>query len=94
MVQHVDAALSALEDLIQWSYDRYTNIELEDGQEEEKEEEVYRVHPHHIRRANQIAGSFLVRVVAGEMSGGDEERTEKAARLVAHLSGRGGEWVL
>ncbi|KAI8364796.1 putative methyltransferase-domain-containing protein [Radiomyces spectabilis] len=82
-----------MEQLVQWSYDRYTNIELVDGEEEEKEEDTYRVHPHDIMRANQLAGPLLLKIVSGEMlleDDLDDERSNRAARLLAHLSGRGG----
>ncbi|KAI9498668.1 putative methyltransferase-domain-containing protein [Zychaea mexicana] len=85
----IDAALDMLEQLILWSYDRYTNIELEDGCEEEGEEQTYRVHPHDIVRANQICGSFLVKIVSGDWGEWQDDRVDKAARLLAHLSGRG-----
>ena len=86
----IDSALDMLEQIIQWSYDRYTNIELEDGYEE-GEEETWRVHPRHIVRANQICGSFLVKIVSGDLGEWQDDRGEKAARLLAHLSGRGGK---
>ncbi|KAI8139542.1 putative methyltransferase-domain-containing protein [Fennellomyces sp. T-0311] len=85
----IDAALGLLDQLIQWSYDRYTNIELEDGCEEEGEEQTYRVHPRDISRANQICGSFLIKIVSGDLGEWDDDRVDTAARLLAHLSGRG-----
>ncbi|KAG0175710.1 Vacuolar protein-sorting-associated protein 28 [Apophysomyces sp. BC1034] len=90
--EHLDSILDHLDDLIQWSYDRYTNIELEDGREEEKEEEANQIQSQHISQANQMASSVLVKIVAGEMVVGDDkddERMERAARILAHLSGRG-----
>ncbi|KAF7723176.1 hypothetical protein EC973_002311 [Apophysomyces ossiformis] len=89
---HLDTAFDQLDDLIRRSYDRYTNIELEDGKEEEKEEETDRVYPHHITQANHMASAILVKVVAGDMSVGDDkddDRMERAAKILAHLSGRG-----
>lgn len=92
LLDQIDAVYDLLERLIQWSYDRYTNIELEDGHEQDKEEDTYRVRPQDITQANQIAGNLLIRIVAGKIGHLDEERMETAARLLAHLSGRGGKY--
>ncbi|KAL1927852.1 hypothetical protein VTP01DRAFT_3257 [Rhizomucor pusillus] len=89
LLESIDAVYDLLERLIQWSYDRYTNIELQDGHEEDKEEDTYRVRPQDVVRANQIARNLLVRTVAGKLGDVGEERMETAARLLAHLSGRG-----
>ncbi|ORY96681.1 putative methyltransferase-domain-containing protein [Syncephalastrum racemosum] len=90
---HLDTALDLLDRLIQHSYDRFTNIELEDGREEEGEDDTHRVLSHHIARANTIASSLLVKIVSGEILSGDDQadsdRVDRAAQLLAHLSGRG-----
>lgn len=94
LLESIDAVYDLLERLIQWSYDRYTNIELQDGHEEDKEEDTYRIRPQDVVRANQIARNLLVRTVAGKLGDVGEERMETAARLLAHLSGRGGKLLL
>ena len=89
--QEMDTALTLLEQLVQQSYDCFTTIELSDGQEmhDDAEDSENRVTQDHIRQANRIASAFLVKIVSGEM-GWDDEQVERAARLLAHLSGRGG----
>lgn len=91
--QEIDSALTLLEQLVQQSYDCYTTIELSDGQEmhDDAEDSETRVTQDHIGQANRIASAFLVKIVSGEM-GWDDEQVERAARLLAHLSGRGGRF--
>lgn len=92
--QEVDAALTLLEQLVQQSYDCYTTIELSDGQEMHDEEGAEnRVTQDHIQQANKVAGAFLVKIVSGLMEL-DDEQVERAARLLAHLSGRGGMYKM
>ncbi|KAI9321209.1 putative methyltransferase-domain-containing protein [Dichotomocladium elegans] len=43
----------------------------------------------YLQKANKIANQTLVKIVAGDLTS-DDDRIEKAARLIAHLAGRGG----
>ncbi|CAO3598932.1 unnamed protein product [Absidia cylindrospora] len=87
--------LEALNDLVSRSYDQYTNLELEDAIMDDYDINSTfqeRVTVKDIVRANQLVGSLLVRMISGELLVGDDQdddRMEQAAKLLAHMSGRG-----
>ncbi|KAI8078717.1 putative methyltransferase-domain-containing protein [Halteromyces radiatus] len=87
--------LQTVDGLVSRSYDQYIDLEvLPDGLETNFPD---RVTWRDISRANQLVGSTLVRMVSGELMANDEqddERMEMAARLLAHLSGRGAAGAL
>ncbi|KAL0076201.1 putative methyltransferase-domain-containing protein [Phycomyces blakesleeanus] len=80
METQIDSMLSLLEDLIDRSYDRFATLD--------DEEEIRPVKSQDIQKARQLTQTILVRIVSGEMSIADEQ-IDRAAKAMAHLSGRG-----
>ncbi|KAI8337997.1 putative methyltransferase-domain-containing protein [Chlamydoabsidia padenii] len=95
MGQTMTDMLQTLMELVSRSYDQYTNLELQDDtvDDDDLNDTFYdRVTVKDIARANQLVGNMLVRIISGELLANDDqddERMEQAAKLLAHMSGRG-----
>ncbi|KAI8352100.1 putative methyltransferase-domain-containing protein [Blakeslea trispora] len=66
-------------------------MSLEDHGQDEIE--LYRVHPQDLVRARQYTNAILLKLISLEYlfnDDQDDERMERASRLLAHMSGRGG----
>ncbi|RUS27328.1 putative methyltransferase-domain-containing protein [Jimgerdemannia flammicorona] len=97
----ITATLADLESLIKLSYERYTyTMNDADGTNPDKDATIT---PDDMRRLRRAAVPWLVKVVAGEWAvthenedaGGDQEEVmERAANLMAHMSGRSGSGAM
>lgn len=91
----MDSLLDALDSLILLSADRF--MTLGDSNSNDIEDETYKqyiVHPHDIIQAKGYSSSLLLKLISTEMmfnDDKDDERMERASRLLAHMSGRGGK---
>lgn len=92
--QFVDTLLDVLDDLIRLSADRFMSLgdtvhfEIQDDEYEQ-----YIVHPDDIIRAKSFSSSILLKLISADLlfeDDRDDERIERASRLLAHMSGRGG----
>ncbi|KAI8065464.1 putative methyltransferase-domain-containing protein [Gongronella butleri] len=84
----LDQLLDGLDTFVNRMYDRYATLEDAPTAMDEPE----RVTLYHLQRANQVVSNILLRLVSSEcvvLDDKDDERMEHAARLMAHLSGRG-----
>lgn len=84
----VDKMLDKLDELLELS----THIYLDLNFPEEQEEHCV-VSFNDIRKASEMTSSILLKLVSCEIMFNDEqddERIERASRLLAHMSGRGG----
>ncbi|KAI7897967.1 putative methyltransferase-domain-containing protein [Cokeromyces recurvatus] len=92
--KNVDKLLDLLDELIQLSADRFMSLgdsEHFDIQEEDHEQQ-YIVHPDDLIRARDYSNSVLLKIISTEFifhDDKDDERIERASRIVAHMSGRG-----
>jgi hypothetical protein len=60
---------------------------------QDEEYEQYIVHPNDILRAKTFSSSILLKLISADLlfeDDQDDERMERASRLLAHMSGRGG----
>jgi hypothetical protein len=92
--QYTDTLLDVLDDLIRLSADRFMSLGDADHFEiQDQEYEQYIVHPNDILRAKAFSSSILLKLISAELlfeDDQDDERMERASRLLAHMSGRGG----
>lgn len=90
----IDNLLDVLDDLIRLSADRFMSLgDIDHDDIEEEEYEQYIVHPNDIIRAKGYSSAILLKLISAEIlfeDDKDEERMERASRLLAHMSGRGG----
>ncbi|GAA5802710.1 hypothetical protein HPULCUR_008184 [Helicostylum pulchrum] len=88
-----DTLLDLLDTLIQLSADRF--MTLGDSNIEDSENEAYQqyvIHPTDIIKAKGYASGLLLKIISTEIlfeDDKDDERMERASRLLAHMSGRG-----
>lgn len=91
---YIDNLLDVLDDLIRLSADRFMSLgDIDHDEIEEEEYEQYIVHPNDIIKAKEYSSSILLKLISTEILFGDDkddERMERASRLLAHMSGRGG----
>ncbi|KAI8077484.1 putative methyltransferase-domain-containing protein [Thamnidium elegans] len=91
--RNYDNLLDLLDNLIQLSADRF--MTLGDSNIEDSENEAYQqyvIHPTDIIKAKGYAGGLLLKIISTEIlfnDDKDDERMERASRLLAHMSGRG-----
>ncbi|OBZ86555.1 Protein-lysine N-methyltransferase rrg1 [Choanephora cucurbitarum] len=86
---YIDQLLDVLDNLIQLSADRFMCLG-DYGQDDEYEP--YIVHPQDLIRARQYTNTILLKLISAEYlfeDDRDDERMERASRLLAHMSGRG-----
>lgn len=92
--------LESLNELIARSLIIYFSLDLkedEDNNYDAEEEEYNRVTPADISKANKLIGNILLKIVSGELilnDDKDDDRMEQAAKIIAHLSGRGGTFLI
>lgn len=91
---YIDRLLDVLDDLIRLSADRFMSLgDVDHDDIEEEEYEQYIVHPNDIIRAKGYSSAILLKLISAEIlfeDDKDDERMERASRLLAHMSGRGG----
>lgn len=91
---YIDSLLDVLDDLIRLSADRFMSLgDIDHDDIEEEEYEQYIVHPNDIIRAKGYSSPILLKLISAEVlfeDDKDDERMERASRLLAHMSGRGG----
>ena len=91
---YVDNLLDVLDDLIRLSADRFMSLgDVDHDEIEDEEYEQYIVHPNDIIRAKEYSSSILLKLISTEIlfeDDKDDERMERASRLLEHMSGRGG----
>jgi hypothetical protein len=88
--KYIDSLLDVLDELIQLSADRF--MSLDDDEEEESEQ--YIIHPNDIIKAKEFSSFLLLKLISTELIFNDDQddtRIERASRLLAHMSGRGGK---
>lgn len=94
---HVDALLDSLDKLISLSADRFMTLgDSNHNDIEDEEYEQYIVHPNDLIKAKSFCSSILLKLISTELTFEDEkddERMERASRLLAHMSGRGGMYI-
>ncbi|CAO3608327.1 unnamed protein product [Mucor fragilis] len=90
---YIDSLLDVLDDLIRLSADRFMSLgDIDHDDIEEEEYEQYIVHPNDIIRAKGYSSPILLKLISAEVlfeDDKDDERMERASRLLAHMSGRG-----
>lgn len=90
---HVDALLDSLDKLVSLSADRFMTLgDSNHNDIEDEEYEQYIVHPNDLIKAKGFCSSILLKLISTELIFEDEkddERMERASRLLAHMSGRG-----
>jgi hypothetical protein len=93
---YIDSLLDVLDSLILLSADRFMTLGDSNSNDIEDEEyEQYIVHPEDIIKAKGYSSSLLLKLISTEMmfnDDKDDERMERASRLLAHMSGRGGKF--
>lgn len=83
-----DQLLDLLDNLIQQSADRFMSLGDADHMNiEEDDYSPYIVHPDDLIQAKNYTNVILLRLISNEE---DEVRMERASRILAHMSGRGG----
>lgn len=88
---YIDSLLDNLDNLIQLSADRFMSL---DNNSDEEEQQQYIVHPNDIIKAKEFSSFLLLKLISTELMFDDEQddtRIERASRLLAHMSGRGGK---
>ncbi|KAI9480723.1 MAG: putative methyltransferase-domain-containing protein [Benjaminiella poitrasii] len=91
---NVDKLLDLLDELIQLSADRFISLgdtEHFDIQDEDNEKQ-YIVHPDDLIRARNYCNLVLLKLISTELmfnDDKDDERIERASRILSHMSGRG-----
>ncbi|KAI8642171.1 putative methyltransferase-domain-containing protein [Parasitella parasitica] len=89
---YIDRLLDALEELIGLSAHLFMSFgDIDHDEIEEEEYKQYIVHPNDIKTARKYSNFILVKLISSEMlfeDGKDDERINKAGRLIAHMSGR------
>lgn len=94
---YIDSLLDVLDSLILLSADRF--MTLGDSNVNDIQDETYTqyiVHPQDIIKAKNYTSSLLLKLISTEMmfhDDQDDERIERASRLLAHMSGRGGNFI-
>ncbi|ORE17703.1 hypothetical protein BCV71DRAFT_180941 [Rhizopus microsporus] len=87
--ESIDVILSKLEELIELSTHVYLDLNYTDIEQKDH----CAVNFNDIRRANDITNSLLLKIVSSDITfddNHDDERIERASRILAHMSGRGG----
>lgn len=85
----VDTMLDRLDQLIELSTHIYLDTNFDD-----QEEDRCIVSFNDMRKANEMTNSIIIKIVSCEImfnDGKDDERIERASRILAHMSGRGGK---
>lgn len=88
--ESIDVILSKLEELIELSTHVYLDLNYTDIEQRDH----CAVNFNDIRRANDITNSLLLKIVSSDIifdDDHDDERIERASRILAHMSGRGGK---
>ncbi|PHZ11316.1 uncharacterized protein RHIMIDRAFT_257298 [Rhizopus microsporus ATCC 52813] len=86
--ESIDGILSKLEELIELSTHVYLDLNYTDIEQRDH----CAVNFNDIRRANDITNSLLLKIVSSDITfddDHDDERIERASRILAHMSGRG-----
>lgn len=86
----IDKLLDILDHFIQLSADRFMSLgDVDHLHIEEDNYTPYIVHPDDIIQAKNYTNSILLKLISSDKEE-DELRIERASRLLAHMSGRGG----
>ncbi|CEP12993.1 hypothetical protein [Parasitella parasitica] len=90
---YVDSLLDVLDELIRLSADRFMSLgDIDHDEIKEEDYKQYIVHPDDIITAKKYSSFILLKLISAEMlfeDDKDDERMGRAARLMAHMSGRG-----
>ncbi|CAO3631301.1 unnamed protein product [Cunninghamella blakesleeana] len=84
--------LDNLNELISRSLIIYFSLDDNIKDNYDEDEDYNRVDPSDITKANKLVGNILLRIVSGELilnDDKDDDRMDQAAKIIAHLSGRG-----
>lgn len=91
----LDQLLNLLDDLIQLSADRFMSLgDIDRMDIEEDSYTPYIVHPDDIIKARNYSSFILLKLISFEydhLIEDDNSRIERASRILAHMSGRGGK---
>jgi hypothetical protein len=88
----VQMVLDSLFIIINRSYDQHTTVSIErDDDNQDDSTDSMKVTYSDMTTAKRIASPWLLKVISGEYSDGDDATMDRAAQVMAHFSGRGGK---